>query len=114
VVINVPIVSAGNKVILVRGWKGGVQYTSVSKTINVFAPTPPVFVYTNNFESGGADFQASLFTIGPTPGFVGNAIQSASSVRRQHQPHHHADQADPRGECQRHPVVRRGGAGRAR
>jgi hypothetical protein len=76
VVVNLPIVSGGPKVVIVRGWKGGVQHTSVSKTINTFTPTAPVFVYTNDFESGGADFQASLFTIGPTPGFVGNAIQS--------------------------------------
>jgi hypothetical protein len=85
VVLELPVVTGGTKVVSVRGWKG-VAYNSLSKTIEAFTPTPPVFVYTNNFESPTTDFTASLFTIGPTPGFVGNAIQSA---------HPYADNTNP-------------------
>ncbi|MDZ4805438.1 MAG: FlgD immunoglobulin-like domain containing protein [Candidatus Eisenbacteria bacterium] len=86
VVFNIPVVTAGTKVIYLRSWKGGVQYTSVTKSIDAFAPQTPVFVYANDFESATTDFAGSLFRIGTEPGFAGSAI---------HSPHPYADGSSP-------------------
>ncbi|TPW16377.1 MAG: hypothetical protein FD129_736, partial [bacterium] len=85
-ILKVPVVTPGNKVIFLRGWKGGVQYPSVSKTIDAFAPQAPVFVYENDFEAPTTDFSGPLFRIGAEPGFPGQAI---------HSPHPYTDTSAP-------------------
>lgn len=85
-ILKIPVVTAGIKVISLRGWKSGVAYTSVTKTIDAFAPQAPLFVYENDFETPTTDFTGSLFRIGTEPGFPGSAI---------HSPHYYSDSSSP-------------------
>lgn len=81
-----PVIGAGPRSVVLSSKQGVDLYTSVTRTVEVFAPQAPVLTYVNNFEAPSSDFSGSLFTIGPAAGFSGSAIQS---------PHPYSDTSNP-------------------
>lgn len=84
--VVLPVLASGPRNVQIIGHKSGWPYTSVTRTIDLFAPQEPVLTYLNDFEAPTADFVGSLFTIGGTAGFSGSAIQS---------PHPYSDSSSP-------------------
>ncbi len=80
--IQIPVTTPGIRVVMAVGYRGGVQYPSVSRTINVFTFQAARVQYNNDFEAAGNDFVGNGFTVTTNAGFVGKAI---------HSPHNYAD-----------------------
>src|SRR5262249_44147360 len=74
--VQVPVMSSGMRSIVARGYRGGTQYTSVTRTIDAVALQPTRVQYANDFEAPTSDFTGNGFTIATDPGFTGNAIHS--------------------------------------
>ncbi len=75
--VQAPVLATGTKSVFARGFRAGVPYESVTRSLDVFALQPPVFAYANDFETPSADFSGTGFTIGGYAGFSGGAIHSA-------------------------------------
>lgn len=68
--------SGGVKTAFARGFRDGVSYDSVQKSLEVFVFAEPVYQYTDDFDSGTSDFTGSGFSVGTEPGFSDSAIHS--------------------------------------
>jgi hypothetical protein len=75
--VQAPVLAAGTKSVFARGYRTGIPYDSVTRTLAVYALQAPVFAYANDFEAPTTDFAGSGFTIGTNAGFSGSAIHSA-------------------------------------
>jgi hypothetical protein len=85
-VVQIPVIAAGTKSVFARAYAGGNPYDSVTRSVSVYQPKPPVFVYVNDFETPNDDFAGSLLDIGTESGFTGSAI---------HSPHPYDDSTNP-------------------
>ena len=74
--VQIPVLTAGTKAVVVKSFAGGVLYESEPKSVQVFAPRDPAYTYINSFETPTSDFLGSQFRIGTETGFVGSAIHS--------------------------------------
>ncbi len=75
--VQIPVLSAGERAVFARGHLGDIAYDSVTKTIAVFALLPARLEYAADFDASGAgDFVGVGFSVGPDDGFTGNAIHS--------------------------------------
>ena len=76
-VLEVPVVSAGTRTVMARGFLDGDSLDSLEKSLDVIVLQQPQVTYTNDFNSGGGgDFQGSGFTVGGYSGFSDGAIHS--------------------------------------
>lgn len=81
--VQLPVLSAGQRLVFARAFLGGVAYDSVTREIEVFLYAAPLSAYTNSFSTSG-DFVGDGFTIGAYAGFSGGAL---------HFPHDYPDNA---------------------
>ncbi len=81
--VQLPVLSAGQRSVFARAFSGGVGHDSVTRSLEVFVFAAPVSSYANDFSASG-DFAGSGFTIGGYAGFSGGAL---------HFPHDYADNA---------------------
>jgi hypothetical protein len=56
--------------------KGASTYSSVVKTVDVYALQAPILTYANDFNSGGSDFALSDFNVGNEAGFSSGALHT--------------------------------------
>jgi photosystem II stability/assembly factor-like uncharacterized protein len=83
-VLQVPVVSAGTRTVIARGFVDGEPIDSLPKSAEVVVLQEPTATYLDDFEGSAVNFLGD-FTVTTWPGFTGKAI---------HSPHDYPDNAN--------------------
>ncbi len=77
--LSIPVVSAGQKTVMVRSWKDGSALESVLKTVDAIVLGAPVTTYLNHLDVAGDedDFLLDGFNRGISAGFSDTALHSS-------------------------------------
>jgi len=73
--LELPVLGSGTRSVMVRGWKDGTAYESVTRTIDVYDFSATAFDYSTPFATA-ADFALSGFTVTTPSGFSNSALHS--------------------------------------
>ncbi len=76
VTASTPVTVGGTKIVSARGFRGGVAYDSVSKSVDTVVMGPPVYQYANDFNGGVNDFFGNGFSVATVGGFSDPAVHT--------------------------------------
>lgn len=75
--VQAPVVASGTRTVFARGYRAGVPYQSVDRTLDVIVLAEPSFEYQNDFDPPTSDWVGSGFTMGTDAGFSSSTIHTA-------------------------------------